>query len=88
MRKIIRTRQFDRDAKLAKRRGKDLGKLWIIVDMLCSEQPLPTRCRPHKLSGNLGVYWECHIEPDWLLIYELDDDELLLFRTGTHADLF
>ena len=52
------------------------------------DKPLPTACRDHGLTGNLSGFRDCHIEPDWILIYRIDGDELLLARTGTHADLF
>jgi len=55
---------------------------------LMADAALPARCRPHKLSGNYADLWECHIAPDWLLIYDFDDTYLRLYRTGTHSDLF
>lgn len=56
--------------------------------MLASDTPLPARCRPHKLKGNWIGYWECHIEPDWMLVYDFDNETLGLAAIGTHADLF
>lgn len=88
MKEIIRTNGFNRDLKRAKKRGLNFSKLGEVVDLLAAEATLPARCRPHKLSGNYSEFWECHIEPDWLLIYEYDDETVTLVRTGTHADLF
>jgi mRNA interferase YafQ len=82
------TKQFDRDLRRAKRRGKTLAKLWEIVELLVQGQPLPARCRRHRLSGQWNRLWECHIEPDWLLIWDEAEQTLTLIRTGTHADLF
>ena len=88
MKGLVASSQFKKDSKLAKKRGKDLKKLQKILDLLLKDEDLPVRCRPHKLSGNYDDLWECHIEPDWLLIYDVLDDEIHLFRCGTHADLF
>ncbi len=74
--------------KRAIKRGKDLDKLWKIVEQLLNNKPLEKRHRPHPLSGNHATAWECHIEPDWLLIWNQEDDQLVLSRTGTHSDLF
>jgi len=82
------TNRFKRDAKKAKKRGKDLDKLWSIVETLQREEDLAPRHRPHRLSGDWAHAWECHIEPDWLLIWQIGDDILILIRTGSHADLF
>jgi mRNA interferase YafQ len=88
MRALRTTRQFDRDLRRAKRRGKTLDKLWNIVELLIRGEPLPSRCRRHRLSGQWNRLWECHIEPDWLLIWDEAEQTLTLVRTGTHADLF
>ncbi len=70
-------------------RGLDMEKLRTVFEALRQDSELPASCRPHKLSGNFKDYWECHIAPDWLLIYDISDDEYLyLERTGTHSDLF
>ena len=82
------TKQFERDLRKAKRRGKKLDKLWAIVDLLARREQLPKRCRRHRLSGAWNRFWECHIEPDWLLIWDETEETLVLARTGTHADLF
>jgi mRNA interferase YafQ len=82
------TNQMKRDLKLAKKRGKNLGKLKVILDLLQAEKPLLEKHCNHKLSGNYKDHWECHIEGDWLLIYLPITDAISLVRTGTHADLF
>jgi mRNA interferase YafQ len=73
---------------LSKRRGNDLDKLETIVDLLQARRSLPVKHRDHRLSGHWHHHRECPIEPDWLLIYWIDEDFLFLERTGTHADLF
>ncbi len=87
------TSQFKRDFKLAKKRGRDTDKLLSVVDLIADgtkQAQLATEYDDHALTGNWKGYRECHIEPDWLLIYELVDDVLVLSlaRTGTHSDLF
>ena len=88
MRQIAQRRQFRDDLKRQKRRGKDLGDLIAAVELLAEQGELPSAYRAHKLSGEWSGVWECHVEPDWLLIYSVTDDEVLLIRTGTHTDLF
>jgi len=85
---IKSTNRFQRDVRLAARRGKDLGKIEAIVDLLQARKPLPHTNRDHTLSGHWHHHRECHIEPDWLLIYRVHEEVLFLERTGTHADLF
>jgi mRNA interferase YafQ len=80
--------QFKKDFKKVKKRGKNLKKMNDILSLLIKEKPLPTKNRNHPLHGNWKGYWECHIEPDWLLIYKKTIQEIILVRTGTHADLF
>ena len=82
------TKQFERDLKTATKRGKNLDKLWTVVECLMKGEPLAVRHRPHRLSGNWSPCWECHIEPDWLLIWYQTEEELVLAATGTHSDLF
>lgn len=77
-----------KDIKLAKKRGKDLTKLWAMVESLQREEKLPAKHRSHMLTGNWNSFWECHVEPDWLLVYYFTDRALVLVRTGTHSDLF
>lgn len=85
---VVTTRKFERDLKLAKKRGKNLDKLWSVVERLQQGAPLDPRNRPHRLSGDWSPHWECHIEPDWLLIWLASEAELILVRTGSHSDLF
>ena len=85
---LLIRKKFDKDLKRSEKRGKNLSKLKSIVDDLQSEKPLATKHRPHILSGDWADCWECHIEPDWLLIYQITDEELILIRTGSHSDLF
>jgi len=90
MYKIVYTNRMKRDAKLMKRRGKDMNKLASVLSMLSSGSPLPEQFHDHQLAGNLRDFRECHIEPDWLLMYQVYQDILILSATatGTHADLF
>ena len=85
--RLLTTRRFERDLGRSKRRGKNLDKLWTVVELLLQEQPLDPRHRVHRLSGDWSGSWECHIEADWLLIWHSRDDALVLVRTGTHSDL-
>lgn len=80
--------QFKRDVKLAEKRGKDMGKLRVIIDLLLAAQPLPRELGDHPLKGDWKPRRDTHIEPDWLLIYRVDDDVVRFERTGTHSDLF
>lgn len=86
------TGQFKRDYKLAIKRGCDANKLQKVIELLCTEQPLPEKYRDHALvnSREYNDMRECHIEPDWLLVYKVYHDRLILrlIRTGTHSDLF
>lgn len=90
MLEIKMSRQFRRDAKLARKRGLNINKLKAVIGMLADGVPLDARYREHHLTGEYSGFLECHIEPDWLLIYRIEHEtlSLLLFRTGTHADLF
>ena len=79
-----------RDLKLIKKRGKDISKLETVLEILLSGENLPDKYKDHQLKGEMKEFRECHIEPDWLLIYIKEDTELILYATatGTHADLF
>lgn len=90
MYRIEFTNEMKRNVKLMRKRGKDMAKLTEALDMLAKGQPLPAKNNDHQLTGNLKEFRECHIEPDWLLIYQLHDDILILTATatGTYADLF
>lgn len=79
---------FEKDIKKLKKRGYTLEVLWQVVDLLLSGEKLSIKYRPHKLLGKWNNFYECHVEPDWLLIYYYEDDTLYLARTGTHSDLF
>ena len=79
---------FDRDLKKVKRSGKDLSKLKVISELLEEGLPLPVLYRNHKLMGKYRGYWECHIEPDWLLIYKKTATSIIFARTGSNSDLF
>ncbi len=85
---VAQTKQFKKDVKRMRKRGKDLEKVKAVIDLLVAEEPLPPKNRDHKLGGNWIGRRDCHIEPDWVIIYKLTEDELLLERTGTHSDLF
>ncbi len=84
------TTQFKKDLKLAKRQGKNIDKLFNVIEELANGNPLDAKYRDHDLSGNYKGCRECHIEPDWLLIYEIFDDVLvlMLYRAGSHSELF
>ncbi len=90
MLRLEMTNKFQRDYKLCKKRGLDISLLTDIIDTLLEEKPLPERCRDHALTGNYEGFRECHIQPDWLLVYAVKQEELVLTasRTGTHSDLF
>ena len=89
-RDIVWTTQFKRDYKLALKRGFDINLLDDIIRALSRGEVLPEKNRDHTLSGNWAGHRECHIQSDWLLVYRIDDDVLVLtlVRTGTHSDLF
>jgi mRNA interferase YafQ len=89
MLEILYTNKMKRDAKLMKKRGKNMDKLTAILSLLAKREKLPERNRDHQLTGDLKDFRECHIEPDWLLIYQIIDNELILLAagTGSHSDL-
>lgn len=84
------TTKFQRDLKRVQRRGYDISLLTAVIKKLADGEPLPEKNKDHNLSGDYSGCRECHITPDWLLIYELSDGDLILYltRTGTHSDLF
>lgn len=86
---VTLTAQFRKDAKLMKKRGMDVQKLGAVMKKLEYEEPLDFRSKDHALVGNYVGYRECHIEPDWLLIYKIDSQakQIAFVRTGTHSDL-
>ena len=83
------TSQFKKDLKLAKKQNKDLGKLFEVIDILANGETLDAKYKDHSLTGNYRGTRECHIEPDWLLIYEIRGDVLvlMLYRLGSHSEL-
>ena len=88
--KIKPSSQFKKDIKLAAKRGYEMNLITDVIGILASGEELPAKYKDHSLSGNYAECRECHITPDWLLIYRIDGEELILFltRTGTHSDLF
>lgn len=88
MQTLITEAQFRRDVKLAKKRGKDMTKLRHVLTILASGNPLPTIYRDHPLAGGWKHHRDCHIEPDWILIYRPEGNDTYLVRTGSHSDLF
>ena len=88
MLKPVYLRSFEGELDKAKKRGYDMKKIRDVMDDLIKEKPLAAKHRNHKLKGNFVGYWECHITPDWLLIYKKDDEKIYFARTGTHSDLF
>ena len=87
---IVLSNRFRKDLKLAKKRHYDLEQLNEIVTKLANRETLLPKNRDHSLSGDFEGFRECHIQPDWLLIYRIEEDTLILFlsRTGTHSDLY
>jgi len=88
MKKVSQAKQFSRDVKRMRRRGKDLRKLQEVVKLLAEDTQLPPNHRDHPLTGPWQPSRDCHIEADWILIYTADKTSLRLERTGTHSDLF
>ena len=81
---------YKRERKLMQKRGKDMDKLTEVMDLLINEQPLLPKHENHPLHGGYQGWMECHVEPDWLLIYRIDEDnrKVVFYRTGSHSDLF
>lgn len=88
MKIIQRTSQFKKDVKRLQKRGNDLSLLKEIILLLASNQSLEAKYRDHALVGNYYGTRECHINPDWVLIYQMSDEDLVLIRTGSHTDPF
>jgi mRNA interferase YafQ len=88
IRRLNTTNKFEKDIELAKRRGKDMDKIRTIIDLLVNRHSLSGALNDHPLKGEFKGYRDLHIEADWLLIYKVDDKDLWLSRTGSHADLF
>ncbi len=87
-RKLIWTKRFSKDVNRAKKRNQNLESLQKVVKKLQSGSTLPQKYKPNPLKGKYSGYVECHIEPDWLLIWKADSKNVYLTRTGTHLDLF
>jgi mRNA interferase YafQ len=88
LRQIKHKNTFKQDVELAKKRGKDLSKLTEVIKLLERGEILPVKYKDHKLIGNNKGRRECHLEPNWLLIYKLEDNLLIFERLGSHSDLF
>lgn len=90
MYQIKTTKQFERSLKRCIKRGLDIAKFKEVLNLLAGTGTLPQKYRMHKLSGEFHGAWECHIEPDWLLVWEQNEKDLvlLLLQTGTHSDIF
>jgi mRNA interferase YafQ len=87
---IVYTNKMKRDVKLMEKRGKNISKLITALSLLASGNPMPPKYRDHQLSGDLRDFRECHIEGNWLLLYQIVKDKLILYASGTgsHSDLF
>ena len=90
MYQILFTNKMKRDVRLMKKRGKDISKLSDILNKLANGDTLAYKHKDHQLSGDMSDFRECHIEPDWLLVYRIEKDKLVLIaiQTGSHSDLF
>ena len=88
MRSTVLGSRFRRDVKRMERRGKEMLKLRQVIHLLCQDEELPQNSKDHPLTGDWAGFRDCHIEPDWLLLYRIEGSDLHLVRTGTHADLF
>lgn len=85
---IRRTSQFKKDTKRMLKRGKVLDDLLFVIGELVEQHKLAAKYKDHALKGQYKHKRDCHIEPDWILLYAVEDDDLVLYRTGTHSDLF
>ena len=87
---VIWSTQFKKDYKLAMKRGYPIEELDRVIRLLAEDEPLPEKYKDHELSGNWRGFRECHVQPDWLLVYRIYNNNLILSlaRTGTHSDLF
>jgi mRNA interferase YafQ len=88
MRSLHYTSQFKKDFKRMRKRGADMKKLHEVIEKLVNEEKLDARYKDHPLQGKFAEAHDCHISPDWILIYAIVGNELRLIRTGTHSDLF
>ena len=88
MLQIYYTKQFQKDLKKVQKRGKDIEKIKLVIENISCQRKLAACFKDHKLIGNYHDRRECHIEPDWLLVYKLTSQEIIFERTGSHSDLF
>ena len=88
MRSPIFENRFKKDIKRLQKRGKNMDKLKVVIDKLLENQELEPKYKDHALTGNWNGYRDCHIEPDWILIYKTSETNLFLVRSGSHSDLF
>lgn len=90
MYKVLFSNRFEKDIAVCIKRGLDAKKLYDTIELLKTQGFLPNKYKPHKLTGQYKGCWECHIQPDWLLVWQQNDKELILLftNTGTHSDLF
>ena len=88
--KLVQTKKFEKDIKSLKKQNKDLTELFNVIDVIAKGETLDKKYRDHKLAGNFNDYRECHIENDFLLVYKIEKDKLILilYRTGTHSEIF
>jgi mRNA interferase YafQ len=85
---VVYRNKFKKNLELLIKRGKDPEKIKLVIIALVNEQPLDLKQKDHPLTGNYKGFRDCHIEPDWVMIYRIKEDMLYLERTGTHSDLF
>lgn len=85
---LVYTSQFKKDFKKIVNQGKDISKLEKVIDLLLDGQELPTHYKDHQLIGKWKQHRDCHLEPDWILIYRINEESLILERTGSHSQLF
>lgn len=88
MLRVLRKKKFNKDVERVRRRKRDMNKLRIVIKHLAKQNPLPAHYKVHALRGEFSGCMECHIAPDWLLIYYIENGKLVLVRTGSHSDLF
>jgi len=86
--KLIYTTQFKKDFKKIKKQQKNISKLTVLIEKLLGQEKLEPKYKDHSLTGKYKSHRDCHIEPDWILIYKINKNELVLERTGSHSDLF
>ena len=86
--KLIYTTQFKKDFKKIKKQQKNISKLTVLIEKLLGQEKLEPKYEDHSLSGKYRSHRDCHIEPNWILIYRITKNELVLERTGSHSDLF